>query len=120
VLLEAAALGLPLVIAGAGLPQEEDPERCRYILDHTHVTGCALEGGIDVRGYFHRSLLDGFEYDHGFTRRYGILHVNRETLARTPNPSAYLLKDIAEARGIRTGAVARYCPGWEPEKEDET
>lgn len=119
ILVETAGYGLPLVITGAGLPTEEDVERCRYLLGHTHAVGCALQGGIDVRGYFHRSLLDGFEYDHGFTRRYGLVHVNRDTLDRTPNPSAYLLKDIAGAMGIKAGAVARYCPGWEPEKEDE-
>ena len=35
-------------------------------------------------------------------------------MARTPNTSAYLYKDIAASGGIRKGALARYCPDWDP------
>jgi beta-glucosidase len=69
-----------------------------------------------VRGYLHRSLLDGFEWDRGYGARYGLVHVGRTSMARTPNTSAYLYKDIAASGGIRSGALARFSPDWQPPK----
>jgi beta-glucosidase len=113
-LLELNSYGTPILVTGNGISTNEDTERCTYLLDHVDAVERAVAHGADVRGYFHRSLLDGFEWTAGYTARYGLIHVDRETGARTPNTSAYLLKDIAGNGGIRTGAVEQYSPGWIP------
>lgn len=110
--------GLPLYITGNGVPTEDDAVRRRFLLDHVAQLQAALARGIPVAGYFHRALLDGFEWTRGFDARYGLIHVDRRTGARTPNESAFLLKEIAQAGAITAGAVHRLAPGWQPQPAD--
>jgi beta-glucosidase len=109
VLNELARYEKPIIIAGNGLNTSRDSERCAYIAGHLEVLNEAIAGGIDVRGYLHRSFLDGFEWTDGYSARYGLVHVDRETLARTPNPSAYFFKEVCESGTIRPGAAAKFA-----------
>lgn len=117
VLREMARYGLPILVTGNGIATEEDRRRCVYLLDHLAVVHRCLQEGMDIRGYFHRAFLDGFEWTRGYSARYGLVHVARETLARTPNTSAYLYKDICESGTLRRGTLARFCPEWLPPTE---
>lgn len=112
VLSRMAEYGAPLFVTGNGLATGDDAVRCGYLLDHLAALRDAIAQGLDIRGYFHRSLLDGFEGHEGYAARYGLVHVDRTTLARTPNPSAYLYKDICETGTFRRGTVARFSPTW--------
>mgnify|MGYP000844176951 FL=1 len=114
VLRDVAGFGKPLMVLGNGLATGDDGARRHYLLDHVAALQSAVEAGMDVRGYMYRSLLDGFEWDRGYSARYGLVHVGGGSMARTPNTSAYLYKDIAASGGIRKGALARYCPDWDP------
>ena len=76
-----------------------DPERTQYILAHVDAIGRAIDDGADVRGYFVWSLLDNFEWAWGYEKRFGIVHVDYETLVRTPKDSALAYAElIAEAK----------------------
>ena len=110
VLHELARYGLPLIVSANGIATHDDDTRCRYLLEHIRAVGEALEGGVDLRGYFFRSLLDGFEWDAGYSERYGLLHVDRKSLTRTPNPSALLYKEICKTGTISPGTIAKFCP----------
>lgn len=105
---------LPMVITANGVATDQDGERCAYLLEHLSVLEACIGAGRDVRGYFHRSFLDGFEFERGYRDRYGLVHVDWETLARTPNGSAFLFQDVARNNALRIGALARFCPGWNP------
>ena len=61
--------------------------------------GKCLSDGIDVRGYFHWSLLDNFEWNSGYRPKFGLIAVDRQTFARTVKPSAKLLGSIARNNG---------------------
>lgn len=111
---ELAAYNAPLLVAGDGVATNDDADRRRQLLDDVTVIDYCLQKGIDVRGYLHYALLDGFEWTRGLAARCGLVHVARDTLARTPNPSAYLLKDVIENGAIRPGTIARFCPDWAP------
>jgi beta-glucosidase len=114
-----SALGvydLPVFVS-CGVATEDDGERRRYLLDHIAVLQEARESGVDVRGLLYRSLLDGFEWTRGYTARYGLVHVDRASLARTPNESAYMYKAIIEAGSISPGIAAKHCPNWRPANE---
>ena len=104
--------GRPLVILGDGIATDRDEARRHLLLDHLSALQGELDAGAQVLGYFHRALLDGFEWTRGYTARYGLIHVDWKSLARTPNMSAYLFKDIIESGEIRSGAAARFCPEW--------
>jgi beta-glucosidase len=65
-----------------------DPERQRYIAEHIRAVGQAVEAGVPVAGYFAWSLLDNFEWGHGYSKRFGIVYVDYPTLERVPKQSA--------------------------------
>ena len=72
----------------------EDPQRVAFIRGHVEAVERAVEAGVDVRGYYVWSLLDNFEWEHGYDRRFGIVAVNFENLKRTPKRSALWYRDL--------------------------
>lgn len=80
-----------------------DVERSSYIQDHVAAIGQAIEAGADVRGYFVWSLLDNFEWSWGYSKRFGIIRVDRTTFERTIKDSA--LDYAALIRSVRSTAV---------------
>ena len=65
-----------------------DPQRIDYTRRHLRELALAIKDGVDVRGYFHWSLLDNFEWADGYRQRFGLVHVDYDTLKRTPKDSA--------------------------------
>ncbi len=78
----------------------DDERRLRYLHDHIAATAAAIEAGVDVRGYLVWSALDNFEWAWGYRERFGIVHVDYATQARTPRRSAWWLKGVMEANGL--------------------
>jgi len=107
--------GVPLLLTGAGVATADDAVRCAFLYRCLAALKASLERGDapELRGFFYRSLLDGFEWTRGYTARYGLVHVDWSTLARTPNGSAFLYKDVCERGWFRQGSLDRFCPGWE-------
>ena len=60
-----------------------DPRRLDYLKQHFIQTRLAMQDGVDVRGYMVWSLMDNFEWGHGFTKRFGLIRVDYETQKRT-------------------------------------
>jgi beta-glucosidase len=81
----------------------EDWLRVGYLREHLRAVGRAIEGGVDVRGYFAWSLLDNFEWSHGYAKRFGLVHVDFETLARTPKASARFYAEVIGSNGAALG-----------------
>lgn len=77
----------------------EDPLRVDYLKDHIAAVGQAIAQGVDVRGYMCWSLLDNLEWSLGYSKRFGIVHVDYATLERTPKDSARLYSDIIASNG---------------------
>ena len=68
--------------------------------DHLVATAEAIEAGVPVEGYFAWSLMDNYEWGFGYTKRFGIVHVDYETQQRTPKASGRWYRDlISAARG---------------------
>jgi beta-glucosidase len=79
----------------------DDPERRAYLAGHLEALGRAIAEGSDVRRYYVWSLLDNFEWEEGYDQRFGIVHVDFATQARTPKASALFYRDyIDRARGV--------------------
>jgi beta-glucosidase len=78
----------------------DDEARIDYVRDHLAALAEAIARGVDVRGYFLWSLLDNFEWNSGYAKRFGIVHVDYATQERTPKASARWYRDfIARQRG---------------------
>ena len=59
-----------------------------------------MDAGADVRGYFVWSLMDNFEWAWGYSKRFGIVRVDYETLERTPKDSARFYADLIRTRRL--------------------
>ena len=100
--------GLPVFVTenGIGLPDAlvgghvEDDARIGFLRDHLAAVHRAITEGANVRGYYMWSLLDNFSWVNGYKKRYGFLHVDRTTLARTPKKSAAWFRDVAAANAL--------------------
>jgi beta-glucosidase len=66
----------------------DDPERVSFLRRHVIAAHRALEQGVPLKGYFHWSLMDNFEWGHGYTKRFGLFRVNFDTCERAPKASA--------------------------------
>jgi len=84
----------PIFITENGLADSEDKHRAWYIEEILKNVGRAIKDGVDVRGYFHWSLLDNFEWAHGFWPRFGLIEVDYETQGRTLRKSAQKYTDL--------------------------
>jgi beta-glucosidase len=78
----------PVYITENGLSDDTDSFRENFIKDHLKWVHKAIEKGIDVKGYLYWSLLDNFEWHHGYGPRFGLVEVDYQTLARHIRPSA--------------------------------
>ena len=87
-----ARYGKPVYILENGIDDPEDSLRPQFIKDHIAAMHKAMQEGVDVRGYFHWSLLDNFEWENGFWPRFGLVDVDRKTLERNIRPSAWEYK----------------------------
>ncbi|MCL4105360.1 UNVERIFIED_CONTAM: hypothetical protein GTU68_055491 [Idotea baltica] len=91
---------LPLFITENGMANEDivtadgtvtDPERIDYIDQHLTAVRSAISDGVPVEGYFCWSLLDNYEWAVGYEKRFGLVHVDFDTLKRTPKASYHAL-----------------------------
>jgi len=99
----------PIVITESGCsygdgPDEhgvvDDQRRSDYLDAHLKAVATAIQRGVDVRGYYARSLLDGFEWADGYTQRFGLVHVDSETQQRTPKKSFQWYADLIAAQSV--------------------
>lgn len=94
---------LPLIVMenGAAYPDEvtgngvvDDPKRIAYVQGHIDAIREARDRGVDVAGYFVWSLLDNFEWARGYSKLFGIVHVDRSTMKRTMKASGHWYRDF--------------------------
>ncbi|MFK4149858.1 GH1 family beta-glucosidase [Streptomyces sp. NPDC004065] len=90
----------PVIVTENGCSYEglEDTDRIAYLDGHIRALHRAVEAGVDVRGYFVWTLLDNWEWAEGYTRRFGLVHVDHDTLERTPKASYHWFRDALRAQ----------------------
>lgn len=84
-----------------------DPLRTDYLRRHVTAIHDAISAGVDVRGYMAWSLLDNLEWSLGYSKRFGLVHVNYDTQARTPKDSARWYSRLIDSHG---GVLAEPLP----------
>jgi len=82
----------------------DDPLRVWYYREHLKAARLAIAMGVDLRGYFAWSLLDNYEWSLGYSKRFGIVHVDFETQVRTPKASAHFYRGVIASNGSILGA----------------
>ncbi len=100
VLNELRPLGKPVYITENGLATGDDEWRGRFITETLANVLLAIDDGVDVRGYFHWTNTDNFEWARGYATRFGLIEVDRKSLERTIKPSGHLYGRIAAANAL--------------------
>jgi beta-glucosidase len=98
-------LQLPILITENGVADEQDELRPRFLVDHLCAVSDAIDSGVDVRGYLHWTAMDNFEWAEGYSKRFGLLTVNRDSLERAAKPSAAVFAEICRTRTIGSKAA---------------
>ena len=101
---------LPILITENGVEDIDDHLRPRYLAQHLHQVWRAVNFNYPVKGYFHWTLVDNFEWERGWTQRFGLWELDLDTQARRKRPSADLYAEICRENGISSEMVARYAP----------
>jgi beta-glucosidase len=78
--------------------EQHDTRRIEFLDGHLRALHKAIADGIDVRGYFVWSIVDNFEWAAGYSQRFGLVHVDFDTLERTPRDSYHWYRDMIRAQ----------------------
>jgi len=109
-----AAYGKPIYITENGVPDADDRLRGRFIATHLAETWRAIQEGADVRGYYHWTLVDNFEWVAAWALRFGLYSLDAETGVRTARPSAAIYAQIAQANGVPRRLLDAVAPEYAP------
>jgi beta-glucosidase len=102
--------GRPIIVTENGIEDSEDTIRPRYLALHLHQLWRATNFNWPIEGYYHWSLVDNFEWDRGWTQRFGLYALDVETQERTERPSARFYAEICHANALSSDMVERYAP----------
>ena len=100
VLNELKAYAKPVYITENGIAAGDDELRVRYLPELLEQVHLAIGDGVDVRGYFHWTNMDNFEWARGYGPKFGLIAVDRKTLERTVKPSGRLYARIAATNAL--------------------
>jgi beta-glucosidase len=87
----------PVWVTENGCAYDDDSARISYLDAHVRAMREAMDAGVDVQGYCQWSLIDNWEWAEGFTKRFGLVHVDYATQARTPKASYHWYRDLVAA-----------------------
>ena len=98
--------GTPIYVTESGIATVDDAVRQEFLVRNLTELQRAVAGGTDVRGYFHWTSMDNFEWAFGYSMRFGLIEVDRQTMERRPKPSAHLYARIARANSVEAAGAA--------------
>jgi beta-glucosidase len=101
---------LPVLITENGIEDPTDDLRPRYMVEHLHQIWRAITFGWQIKGYFHWSLVDNFEWERAWSQRFGLWGLDTATQARLRRPSVDIYAEICRSNGISSQMIAKYVP----------
>ncbi|GAP14002.1 glycosyl hydrolase family 1 [Longilinea arvoryzae] len=102
--------GLPIYITENGVEDAADELRPRYLVEHLHQVWRAANFNFPIKGYFHWSLVDNFEWERGWSQRFGLWGLDIQTQARIRRRSVDLYAEICRQNAISSDTVQRFAP----------
>lgn len=105
--------GLPLYVTENGFGTEDDQDRPMFLVEHLDAAAAAVADGADLRGYFHWSLTDNFEWSFGWDSHFGLYGVDSTdpSMPRVPHPSATAYAELIGAGGPNDDIRTRWHTG---------
>jgi beta-glucosidase len=106
----AHSFNLPIYVMENGVEDAGDRMRPRYLAHHIRQVWRAVNFNWYVKGYFYWTLVDNFEWERGWTQRFGLYELDVETQERRKRPSADFYAEICKSKGLSSEMVAKYAP----------
>jgi len=106
----ARQFNVPILVTENGIEDPDDDLRQRYLVEHIHQMWRAVTFSWPVKGYFHWSQIDNFEWERGWSQRFGLWGLNTETQARVRRKSVDIYAEICRTNGISSEMVKKYVP----------
>lgn len=100
----------PIYITENGLPDQADALRPSFLISHLREIWRAISFCFPVMGYYHWSLVDNFEWDRGWTQRFGLIKMDPETQERRVRASGRLYREICRSGCVTSDMAERYAP----------
>lgn len=100
----------PIFITENGMPDDDDDQRPAFILNHLREVWRAISFNYPIMGYYHWSLIDNFEWERGWTQRFGLIALNTETGERTLRDSGKLYSEICHSNSVTDAMAEKYAP----------
>jgi len=107
---ELSVYGKPIYVTEHGLADATDGQRPAFLVRGVAAMWRALHEGAPVRGYFHWSLLDNFEWAEGYSVPFGLVQIDPTTQERRIKPSGMVYRDICRANGLTATLLQTYAP----------
>ncbi|HST88571.1 MAG TPA: family 1 glycosylhydrolase, partial [Ktedonobacterales bacterium] len=104
------AIGKPIYVTENGVADAADRLRPWQLALAVRALHAAITAGADVRGYYHWTLVDNFEWSEGWKTRFGLVALDPQTQTRTPRHSAALYGVIARANALTPAMLEEYAP----------
>jgi beta-glucosidase len=101
---------LPIIVTENGVEDAADQFRPRYLAEHLRKIWAAANFNWKVEGYYHWTLVDNFEWDRGWTQRFGLWSLDPETQIRTKRRSADFYSEVCHANALSSEMVLKYAP----------
>lgn len=117
-----STLKIPIIVTENGVADDDDDMRPEHVRRHLQITSEAIANGYDIRGFFHWSLMDNFEWAEGYEQCFGLYDVDFSTQKRTLRESGALYASIAQSHrmpqvvilagglGSRLGEKTKHIP----------
>ena len=105
-----AKFKLPIFVTENGVEDEADQLRPRYLALHVHKLWRGVNYNWPILGYFHWSLIDNFEWERGWSQRFGLWGLDLASGQRIRRRSVDLYAEICQANGLSSDMVEKYCP----------
>lgn len=99
---------LPIFITENGICDLKDLQRPQFIIDHLQAIDTLLNKGIPIERYYHWSLMDNFEWELGFTPKFGLIHIDEKTQTRSIRKSGHLYGEISKNKNITSAIYQKY------------
>lgn len=105
---------LPILVTENGVEDADDHLRPRYLIEHIHQVWRAVNFNWPVKGYFHWTLVDNFEWERGWTQRFGLWGLDVETQQRIRRRSVDLYAAICRQNALSSEMVEAFVPALLP------
>ncbi len=99
---------LPIYITENGIPDAKDIKRAKFIYDHMIQIINLIKDGVDVKRYYHWSLLDNLEWNDGYSPRFGLIEVDYNTQERTIRNSGYFYGELCKNKEVTSAMIEQY------------